>query len=77
MTLGELGELLNGLAAVGILVMSWRHARKLEQVHKQTNSLALRNEAIAKELGVREGIEQEQASPRGQGNPEPARDQET
>ena len=57
------GTLLTAVTgAVGIFV-SLRNSRKLDEVHKTTNSLAERNEAIAKELGVAEGKASVEARP--------------
>lgn len=50
------------VAAIGAII-SMGNSRKLDIVHQTTNSLAARNEAIAKQLGVTEGIAQEKANP--------------
>ena len=55
MTIGEVGQLLTGIAALYAAVMGVRNGKKLDEVHKSTNGLAERNEAIAKKLGVAEG----------------------
>lgn len=52
----SVGTLLTTVASVWV---SLRNSRKLDEVHRTTNSLAQRNEAIAKELGITEGIKQE------------------
>jgi hypothetical protein len=55
MTIGEVGQLLTGVAALYAAIMGARNSKKLDEVHKSTNGLAARNEAIAKKLGVAEG----------------------
>jgi hypothetical protein len=50
------------VAAIGAII-SMGNSRKLDEVHKTTNSLAARNEAIAKQLGIQEGIEKQKANP--------------
>jgi hypothetical protein len=55
MTLGEIGQLLTGIAALYAAIMGVRNSKKLDEVHKSTNGLAERNEAIAKKLGIAEG----------------------
>jgi hypothetical protein len=63
MTAGEVAQLVTSFATLaGVVVsslISLRNASKLDQVHKSTNSLALRNEEIARALGVTEGVKQE------------------
>jgi hypothetical protein len=55
MTLGEVGQLLTGVAALYAAVMGARNGKKLDAVHKSTNGLSLRNEQIAHKLGIEEG----------------------
>jgi hypothetical protein len=38
-TYGEIAQIITALAAFGAFVLSWRNARKIEQVHKATNSM--------------------------------------
>lgn len=59
-TLGEVAQFVTALA---VLWSTLRNGRKLDQVHKTTNSLALRNEVIARELGVAEGTAAQKAKP--------------
>lgn len=63
MTIGEVAQMLTALAAVGSCFVSLRNGRKLTEVHKQTNSIAVRNEAMAKAAGVVEGRAEEKANP--------------
>ena len=72
MTIAEICQLLTALAAVGAMLSSWRNARKidvsaqnLQRLEKNTNSISERNEAIARKLGMKEGIEKEKANPSG------------
>ncbi len=54
------------ITAVGVLTsaaLSWRNGRKLDEVHKSTNGLSERAEALAKKLGVEEGKAAEKANP--------------
>jgi hypothetical protein len=54
------------ITAVGVLtsaVLSWRNGRKLDEVHKSTNGLSERAEALAKKLGVEEGKAEEKKNP--------------
>lgn len=37
MTVGELGQLLTGLAALWAAVTGWRNGRKIDEVHRSTN----------------------------------------
>jgi hypothetical protein len=53
--LGSIGEFLLGIMAVMGGMMQMYALIMLNRVHKTTNSLAARNEAIARELGVAEG----------------------
>jgi hypothetical protein len=39
MTASDVAQLLTALAAVGSCILSWRNSRKIEQVHKATNSM--------------------------------------
>lgn len=62
MTIAEFAQLLTAFVVAGNFVVSLRNGRKadrnsekLDQVHRTTNSLAQRNEQIARELGVSEG----------------------
>ena len=59
------GTLLSSIVAAIGVVFSVRNSRKLDvnndkidAVHRSTNGLAERNEAIARKLGVVEGIQQ-------------------
>jgi hypothetical protein len=70
-TWAEFAQLLGALALLGNCIISWRslaasttNGKKLDKVHETTNSLAQRNEAIAEELGIRKGIEQQKAHDR-------------
>jgi uncharacterized membrane protein len=60
LVIGQVAVLITSIS--GALV-SLRNSRKIDQVHETTNSLAQRNETIAKELGRREGKEAEKANP--------------
>jgi hypothetical protein len=51
------------LTALAGVVVSLRNSRKLDEVHKTTNSLAVRNEQVAKELGIAEGKATERKNP--------------
>jgi hypothetical protein len=59
MTGGELAQVITSLATlvgvVGSVAVSLRNSRKLDEVHKSTNGLAARNEAMAQKLGIAEG----------------------
>jgi hypothetical protein len=65
MNISELSQLISSVGGVLspiVVVMLMRQNKKLaeqtvkiEEVHKSTNGLAARNEAIAKKLGVAEG----------------------
>jgi hypothetical protein len=57
------GTFLSSLVAAIGAVVSLGNSRKLDEVHKTTNSLAQRNEAIAKQLGIEEGKAAQKASP--------------
>lgn len=67
MTWGEGAQLLTALAVAATFVRGWmadrRADRKLDALHVTTNSLAERNEAIAKKLGIEEGRAAEKANP--------------
>lgn len=63
MTVGELSQLLTALAVLGNCALSYRNSRKIDVVHKSTNSLAQRNESIARELGITEGKQAEKDNP--------------
>jgi len=72
MTAGEFAQVLTAIAAVGAALSSWRNARKIDmsavniqRLEKNTNSISERNEAIAKQLGVTEGMAKEKANPSG------------
>jgi hypothetical protein len=54
-SLGGIGEFLLGIMSVIGGLMQIYALLMLNRVHKTTNSLAARNEAIARELGVAEG----------------------
>jgi hypothetical protein len=66
MTLDQLGTLFDALTKlVGALaslctlfIVIWKAIPTLEQIHQQTNSLALKAEAGARALGVQEGLQQ-------------------
>jgi hypothetical protein len=53
--LGGIGEFMLGVMSVIGGLMQIYALLMLNRVHKTTNSLAARNEAIARELGVAEG----------------------
>lgn len=63
MTISDATQIVTVVVLVANMLISLRNSRKLDAVHKTTNSLAERNEAIAKELGVAEGKAAERASP--------------
>jgi len=39
MTAGEIAQIMTAAAAIGSCVLSWRNSRKIEEVHKSTNSM--------------------------------------
>ena len=55
MSLNDITSVLMCFISGAGLVVSWLNRRKIDQVHITTNSLAQRNEAIAKSLGIAEG----------------------
>ena len=59
MDFGQVAQLITSVATLigvaGSTAVSLRNSKKLEEVHKSTNGLAMRNEEIAKKLGVFEG----------------------
>jgi hypothetical protein len=57
-SLGEVAQTITAIAVLISAVQSYKNGRTLKQVHMTTNSLAQRNEAIARELGVKEGQQQ-------------------
>ena len=57
------GTFLSSLVAAIGAIISMGNSRKLDEVHKTTNSLAARNEAIAKEWGIEQGKASEKANP--------------
>jgi hypothetical protein len=59
MTVGEVAQMITAVAAVGGVFASLRNGRKIDVVHQTTNSLAKRNEVIARELGIAEGKAEE------------------
>jgi hypothetical protein len=62
-TVGEIAQLLTSIAVVGSWIQSWRNSKKIDEVHKSTNGLAMRNEAIAEKLGIAKGKQQEKDNP--------------
>jgi hypothetical protein len=67
MTIVEFGILatlsVNTVFGVCGLVISWGNRTRLAEVHKSTNGLSERNEAIARKLGIEEGKATEKAHP--------------
>lgn len=63
MSVAEFAQLLTAFAVAGNCAISYRNSRKIDVVHRTTNSLAQRNEAIARELGVAEGKKSEKDNP--------------
>ena len=67
MTASELAQIITSIATlIGVIVsavVSLRNGIKIDAVHKSTNGLAQRNEAIARKLGVEEGKATEKANP--------------
>jgi len=59
--LNVLARWIIAVAAVTSCVLSVMNGRKLNVVHKNTHSLAQRNEEIARALGVTEGAQMEKA----------------
>jgi hypothetical protein len=61
----ELAQLITSIATlIGVVVgslISLRNSAKIAEVHRTTNSLAKRNEEISRQLGVKEGAEQERS----------------
>ena len=57
----SIAAVIAAVASIVSALLSLRNAAKLDQVHQQTNSLAQRNEAIARALGAKEGAEQERS----------------
>lgn len=61
----EIAQIMTAISAMGAMVISaigllvsFLNRQKIDEVHRTTNSLAQRNEAIAKALGIKEGKEQ-------------------
>jgi uncharacterized membrane protein len=67
MTGGEIALVITSIGtlitSIGSVLVSLRNGQKLNEVHRTTNSLAQRNESIAKQLGVNEGRAAEKANP--------------
>jgi len=61
-TWGEAAQLITALAAVGALLMSWRTNRKVEIVHKATNSLTERLVETTKIAAHAEGMKDQKDS---------------
>jgi hypothetical protein len=69
-TVGEFAQLITAIVVAGNFVVSLingrktdRNSQKLDEVHKTTNSLAQRNEAIARQLGIAEGKQSQKENP--------------
>lgn len=57
-TWGEFAQTITAVAVLLSAAQSWRNGRTLKDVKHNTNSISQRNEAIAKELGIEEGLKQ-------------------
>jgi hypothetical protein len=51
------------VTSLGGMIVGLRNSRKIDAVHKSTNGLSERNEAIARKLGVEEGKREEKGNP--------------
>lgn len=63
MTLGEVSQFLTALAAVGGLIVSFLNRKKIEIVHKATNSMKDELVALTAKSSFQEGVKHEQDSP--------------
>ncbi len=67
MTVPETAQLITSvgilITAVGGLVVSLRNSKKIDDVHKTTNSLAERAEERAHQAGIAEGKAAEKSNP--------------
>jgi hypothetical protein len=63
----ELAQVITALAtlvaSVGAFLVSLRNSRKIEEVHRTTNSLSQRNEQLAKDVGIAIGKKEEKDNP--------------
>jgi hypothetical protein len=59
----ELSQLLTPVGVLAGVWVSYKNGQKLNAVHKSTNGLSERAEALAKKLGIAEGKEQERVNP--------------
>lgn len=63
MTIAEISQLITSFAAVGGLIISWLNRRKIETVHKATNSMKDELVALTAKSSFQEGVKHEQDSP--------------
>jgi predicted exporter len=70
MTWTELSQLLTPVGVLAGVWVSWLNGQKMNrqrdsiaELHRSTNGLSERNEAIAKKLGIEEGKASERANP--------------
>jgi len=52
----DIAQILTALAAVGGLIISWSNSRKIEEVHKATNSMKDELVAVTKSDAFQTGI---------------------
>ena len=65
MTITETALLISSVAtpitALVSAVLSYKNGRNIQRIETNTNSISKRNEDIAKQLGITEGVAQEKA----------------
>ncbi len=54
-SLGDISQLMTAIAALGALYLGWRNSRKLEIVHKATNSMHDEIVGLTRRDGIVEG----------------------
>lgn len=60
-TLGEIAQTITALAAAAAVALTWRNSRKIEQVHKATNSMKDELVTEVRNASLAEGIKQGRA----------------
>lgn len=55
---GEAAQIITALAALGSVVMGWWNNRKIEQVHKATNSMKDELVASVRDASLAKGLKQ-------------------
>jgi hypothetical protein len=63
MTFSDVKDVVVSIAAIATAVGTAWNVWNIRRVEKNTNSISIRNEAIAKQLGVVEGKAEEKANP--------------